>query len=98
MSTFTYICVLSLASPKITLPDPAPVVRAFTGDKLWCSATGTLPIYTALIFNSTVLANATADTVGITLLKGGNYICITANKFGTDRRVIFVIFGKALLC
>ena len=86
----------SLASPKITLVDPAPIVRPYPEDKLWCSATGPLPIYVALIMNSTVLANAT-NTAGITLYEEGNYSCVATNKYGTVKRVIPIIFiGEAL--
>lgn len=81
------------------LADPAPVVQAYPGDKLWCSASGIHPIYTALTRNATVLANTTTNTVGITLLKEGNYSCVATNKFGSDTRVISVIFiGKNLFC
>ena len=74
------------------LPYPAAVVvSANAGDKLHCSATGVSPIYTALILNSTVLANATGGTVAISLFEGGNYSCLATNKFGTDLRVISVV-------
>lgn len=88
--------ILPLALPKITLPDPAPVMRAYPGDTLQCSATGTLPIYTMLILNSTVLAKATVGIVRVALVKGGNYSCVATSKYGNDTRVISVIFGKFL--
>ena len=79
------------------LPVPAPVVRAYPGDKLWCLAIGSGPVYTTLIRNSTVLANATS-TVEIGSLKEGNYSCMVTNKFGTDTRVIpIIILGNLLL-
>ena len=84
-----------LASPKIILPDPAPVQRE-RGDELKCSATGPRPLYQALIRNNTVLANST-NTVGIQLYKEGNYSCVATNKYGTETRVIPVILiGETL--
>ena len=74
------------------LPDPAPVVRFITGDKLLCSATGPFPVYVALVRDSTVLANTT-NTVAIILHKAGSYICVASNKYGTDQRSISVIFA-----
>lgn len=44
-------------SPEVRLP--ASVLRVLTGYKLSCLATGTPPIYKALIKNSTVLVNTT---------------------------------------
>ena len=89
----TYHFIFLSAAPNISMPDPVPIVEANKGDKLWCSATGTHPIYIALVNNSTILANGT-DIVGITLSKKGSYICLATNKYGTDSRVITVSMGK----
>lgn len=87
-----------LASPKIILPDSATDLRAYPDDILSCSASGTSPIYIALIRHSTVLANATF-TQSIEMSEEGNYSCIATNKYGTDTGVIPVILlGKTLLC
>jgi len=86
----------SLALPSIKLADPAPVKPLVAGDILSCSAFGTLPIYVLLIRNSTVLANTT-NTANVRIYKGGNYSCVTSNKFGTDSRVIpVIILGEIL--
>ena len=59
-----------------------------------CSATGTPPIYTVIIRNSTIIAKATA-TATIMLFEEGNYTCVATNKFGTDVGQVSVIFtGK----
>lgn len=79
------------------MPDPAPVVRAYAGYYLWCSATGTPPVYIALLRNSTVLANKT-NTVKIRLKKEGNYSCVATNKYGTGFKDFSLIFpGKTYL-
>ena len=79
------------ASPKITLPDPAPIIRAYPGYKLWCSATGTLPLHIVLTKNSTVLANST-NTATITLSEEGNYSCTASSHYGTDKKHFSVVF------
>jgi len=78
--------------PKVVLP--FPVVRALPGYRLWCSATGSPPIYIALIRNSTILVNTT-NTASITLKDQGNYTCLATSKYGTDVREFPLIFtGK----
>lgn len=72
----------------------APVMRVLPGYTLSCSATGTPPIYTALIINSTVLVNTT-DTAMITVKEEENYPCVAISKYGTDIREVSVLFtGK----
>lgn len=73
------------------MPDPAPTV--IKGEQLQCSATGTFPVYVALLRNSSVLANTT-NTVVKKLDKEGNYSCVATNKFGTDTRIIPVTTGN----
>ena len=85
------VFVLSLlASPKVILP--ASVIHALPEYRLSCSATGTPPTYTALIFKSTVLVNTTS-TASIRLYYEGNYTCIASNKYGTDIKQFMVIFN-----
>ena len=56
-----------------------------------CSATGTPPIYIAIIRNFAVLMN-TANTVSSKLYQEGNYTCVATSKYGTDVKR-FVIKG-----
>jgi len=58
---------------------------------LSCSARGTPPIYTALIWNSTVLVNKT-NTATIRLYKDGNYTCQATNQYGADIKELLVNF------
>jgi len=50
-----------------------------------------LPIYTALIRNSTVLVNTT-NTATILLDKDGKYTCQAINQYGTDVKELQVNF------
>lgn len=63
---------------------------------LTCSATGTSPIYTAIIRRSIVLVNTTS-TATIKLIEEGNYTCVVTNKYGTDTREFSVIFTGTFL-
>ena len=74
-------------SPKIV--DSA--ARVEPGSQVPCSATGTLPIYIALIRNFTVLMNTT-NTASSKLYQEGNYTCVATSKHGTDVKH-FVIKG-----
>ena len=74
--------------PKIVL-DAA--VRVEPGSQVQCLATGTPPIYTALIQNFTVLMNTTNITSS-KLYQEGNYTCVATSKYGTDVKH-FVIKG-----
>lgn len=65
------------------------VVRALPGYRLSCTVTGTPPIYTAMIRNSTILVNTTEIVATIT--EEGNYTCVATNKYGTDLREFSVI-------
>ena len=66
-------------------------VREEPGSQVPCSATGTPPIYIALIRNFTVLMNKT-DTARSKIYQEGNYTCVTTSKYGTDVKH-FVIKG-----
>lgn len=70
---------------------PAVVVRSLPGYKVWCSATGSPPIYVALIRNSTVLANTTG-TVKIQLYEEGRYTCAATSKYGTNTSEFLITF------
>ena len=56
------------------------------------TATGTLPIYIALIRNFIVLMNKTG-TASSKLNQEGNYTCVATSKYGTDVNH-FVIKGS----
>ena len=66
-------------------------VRGEPGSQVPCSATGTPPIYIALIRNFTVLMNKT-DTARSRIYQEGNYTCVATSKYGTDVKH-FVIKG-----
>ena len=79
------------ALPNINMPVPGAVVRPFSGHLIsMCAATGTPPVYVAIVLNSTVLANKT-NTVDIRLYENGIYNCVASNHYGTDTRVIRVV-------
>ena len=79
--------IISPVPPKIV--DAA--VRAEPGSRGPCSATGTPPIYIALIRNFTVLINKT-NTARSKLYQEGNYTCVATSKYGADVKH-FVIKG-----
>lgn len=83
---------MSLAPPKISLPASAPVVRVLPGYTMKWSAIGSPPIYTALMKNSTVLANTTGS-MEITLTKEANYTCVANSKYGVDVRRLSVVMS-----
>jgi len=74
--------------PKIALDAAA---RVDQGSQVPCSATGTPPIYIAVIRNFTVVMNTT-NTASSKLYKEGNYTCAATSKYGTDTKH-FVIKG-----
>ena len=72
-------------------------MRLLRGFKLTWLVTGTPPIYTALIRNSTVLFNTTRQEL-LKIDGEGNYTCVAINKYGMDVKEISVFFtGKTLL-
>lgn len=80
----------ALALPEITWPDA--LLRLYPGiDNIWCEVDGTLPIYTALIENSTVLLN-TSYYSEYGLYKEGNYTWVATNNFGADTRMFSVAY------
>jgi len=74
--------------PKI-VSDAAVSVEP--GSQVPCSATGTPPIYIALIRNYTVVMNTT-NTASSKLYQEGNYTRVATSKYGTDVKH-FVIKG-----
>lgn len=84
-----------IVSPKVILP--APILRVIPGYPIECKATGASTMYTAVIWNSTILVNTT-NTPTIKLFKEGNYTCVATNKYGTDARTFSVIFTGNNIC
>ncbi|XP_066025658.1 uncharacterized protein [Pocillopora verrucosa] len=76
------------APPKITLP---AVVEALPGYRVDIPVTGTLPIYTAVIRNSTVLVNTTY-AAAFQFYNESNCTSVAFNKYGYDTREFSVIF------
>ena len=70
-------------------------VRMEPGSQVPCSATGTPPIYIALIRNFTVLLNNTY-TASSKLYQGGNYTCVATSKYGTDVKRFVIKGGKKM--
>ena len=85
---FYFLCNFSLAPPKITLP---AVVEALPGYRVKIPVTGTLPIYTAVIRNSTVLVNTTY-AAAFQFYNESNCTSVAFNKYGYDTREFSVIF------
>ena len=87
---FLFYFFFSIALPKIT--SPAPIVRSLIYFRLTCSATGSPPVYTAILRKSVILINTT-NTATIELYDKGNYTCVATNKHGTDVRNVLVVFN-----
>ena len=77
--------------PKIV----SDAVRVEPGSQVPCSATGTLPIYIALIRNFTVVMNTT-NTTSSKLYQEGNYTCVATSKYGTDVKHFVVKGGEQI--
>ena len=85
---FYFIFSHQLALPKIILPDPAFIVRAFKDARLSVTTTGTPPIVLSFMKNSTVLERAVS--AGKFKLSGqGNYSCVAVNNYGDYTRIDF---------
>lgn len=65
-------------------------MRALSGYRLSCPVTGTPPIHTALIRNSTVLVNTTGLIEAV--IQEGNYTCQANNVYGVDVKDFSVTF------
>ena len=72
-------------------------VRVEAGSQVPCSATGTPPIYIALIRNFTVLMNTT-NTASSKLYQEGNYTCVVTSKYGTDVKHFVIKGGEKIRC
>ena len=70
-------------------------VRIEPGSQVPCSATGTPPIYIALIQNFTVLMNTT-NTASSKLYQEGNYTCVATNKYGSDVKHFIMKGGEKI--
>lgn len=79
------------AQPTIRMPEAA-VVRTLPGYRVTFPVTGSPPIYTAIIRNSTVLVNTT-KTASIHIYHEGNYTCVATSNFGTDLKEFIAIFS-----
>ena len=71
------------------------MVRVEPGSQVSCSATGTPPIYIALIRNFTVLMNTT-NTASSKLYQEGNYTCVATSKYGTDAKHFLIKGGERI--
>ena len=78
--------------PKI-VSDAA--VRVEPGNQVPCSATGTPPIYIALIRNVTVVMNTT-NIASSKLYHEGNYTCVATSKYGNDVKHFVIKGGKKI--
>lgn len=85
---FSYL----LAPPRILLPNPAPVVRLYQGQYLQCSAIGTLPIYVSITDSTSYLFGNRTNSLHAMIMEEGNYTCVATSRYGTDTRVIPVMF------
>jgi len=89
---FLILFTTAPAKPKVMLS--SRVVRTLPGYIIsTCSATGTPPVYIALVRNSTTLANTTNKYVeDIQSFEEGKYACVASSTYGTDVREFKVIF------
>jgi len=89
--------LLSSTGPKLRVGELSAVVRTFPGYEWTWSVTGTPPIYTALIHNSSVVSNTTKTLDRFILVKDGNYSFVATNRFGTDvKKFTAIVTGKTL--
>jgi len=65
------------------------------GSQVSCSATGTPPIYIALIWNFTVVINTT-NIASSKLYQEGNYTCVATSKYGTDVKHFAIKGGEKI--
>jgi len=77
--------------PKIVLE----AVRVEPGNQVPCTATGTPPIYIALIWNFTVVMNTT-NIASSKLYQKGNYTCVATSKYGTDVKRFVIKRGRRI--
>ena len=82
-----FLCNFSLVPPKITFP---AVVEALPSYRVKIPVTGTPPIYTAIIRNSTVLVNTTY-IAAFQFYNESNCTSVAFNNYGYDMREFSVI-------
>ncbi|PFX34148.1 Tolloid-like protein 2 [Stylophora pistillata] len=75
--------------PNISMPD---VVQTIPDNEVTCLVTGSPPLYTAILKDSTVLVNTTNTAAGL-IQEEGNYSCVVTNKYGTVFKMFSVIFS-----
>ena len=86
-----FLCNFSSVPPKITLP---AVVETLPGYRVTIPVTGSLPIYTAIIRNSTMLVNTT-HVAAFQFYNESNCTTVAFNNYGYDIREFSVILkGK----
>ena len=84
-------CFFNPVPPNISVP---AVVEIFPGSKVDISVTGTRPISSSIIRNSSVLTSNSA-LIHFYPDEEGNYTCVATSKYGSDTREFSVIFkGK----
>jgi len=72
-------------------------MRAEPGSQVSCSATGTPPIYIALIRNFTVVMNTTNIAhASNKLYQESDYTCVATSKYGTDKKHFIIKGGKKI--
>ena len=70
--------------------------RIEPGSQVQCSATGTPPIYIALIQNFTLLIKTTKTTASSKLNQEGYYTCVATSKYGTDVKHLVIKGGEKI--
>ena len=88
---------MTLVPPRIST---SAAVRALPGNTVEFPVLGSLPIYTAIMSDSTVLVNTTS-TATVRFFEEGNYTCVAISRAGSDLLEFSVIFinqpGNVLL-
>ena len=67
------------------------MLRTVPGHLIWCKAEGTPPVNVSL-FNLSALLATGEGMAASRIFQESNYICMAANKFGTDLRDFPVTF------
>lgn len=89
------VCFSLTVPPRVLVP--APVVRSLPGYEVTCSATGSPPIYLALMRDNTVLVNTTTPA-RVRLYMEGNYTCVATSRYGTNTSNFVLSFvGRCLV-
>ena len=67
-------------------------MRTLPGYRVSFPVTGSPPIHTAIIRNSTVLVNST-NTASIQIFHEGNYTCVATSNYGADVKEFTAMFS-----